>query len=101
MKFQKDPLYLPFSLRLGLIPASLLCIYVIQSQARISFDYYQRSVYFGVALTTLCLVSWDKIKTPIQFMYSCFFKRIGGHDQQSRLESFYQDQAQSNYKKQV
>lgn len=95
MKFEKDTLYLPFSLRLGLVPVSLLCIYMAQVQARISFDSYQRLLYFGVAITTLCLASWDKIQTPIQFMYSCFFKRIGGHDQQSRLESFYQDQAQS------
>ncbi|KAI7864223.1 uncharacterized protein EV154DRAFT_541102 [Mucor mucedo] len=74
--------YLPFSLKLGLVPVSLLCIYMVQVQARISFDSYQRLLYFGVAITTLCLASWDKIQTPIQFMYSCFFKRIGGHDQQ-------------------
>ncbi|KAG2235798.1 hypothetical protein INT48_001024 [Thamnidium elegans] len=43
-----------------------------------------------------CLFVWDRIGTPLKFMYSCFFKRIGDHgnDQQSRLESFYQDQAE-------
>lgn len=97
MKFEKNTLYLPFSLKLGLVPISLLCIYLVQLQARISFDYYQRLLYFGIAMTTLCLVSWEKIQITIQFIYSCFFKRIGGHDQQSRLESFYQDQAQSKY----
>ncbi|KAI7890506.1 uncharacterized protein EV154DRAFT_511178, partial [Mucor mucedo] len=72
--------YLPFSLKLGLVPVSLLCIYMVQVQARISFDSYQRLLYFA---------SWDKIQTPIQFMYSCFFKRIGGHDQQSHQAQIY------------
>lgn len=48
-----------------------------------------------------CLVSlfvgWNHVRTPLMFMYSCFFKPLGKHgDQQSRLESFYKDQAKSN-----
>ncbi|ORX59384.1 S-adenosyl-L-methionine-dependent methyltransferase [Hesseltinella vesiculosa] len=44
-------------------------------------------------LLSMC-VAWDQVKTPLMFMYSCFFKPLGKHDNhQSRLESFYQDQA--------
>ncbi|KAI8076787.1 uncharacterized protein BX664DRAFT_367349 [Halteromyces radiatus] len=40
------------------------------------------------------IVAWQNIRTPLMFMYSCFFKPLGKHqNQQSRLESFYHDQA--------
>lgn len=49
-----------------------------------------------IGALTLTLVGWDYIRTPLMFMYSCFFKPLGQHgDQQSRLESFYQGQAKS------
>lgn len=105
MKFQQDIQYLPLSIRLAFVPMTLLSIYIIQLQTRI-FTVFKNEIYQGwfmtclysiVAITALCLVAWDQIQTPLKFMYSCFFKRIGNHgnDQQSRLESFYQDQAKS------
>ncbi|KAI8380989.1 uncharacterized protein BYT42DRAFT_494036 [Radiomyces spectabilis] len=41
------------------------------------------------------MLTWNKIKTPLMFMYSCFFKPLGDHgaNLQNRLESFYRDQA--------
>lgn len=48
------------------------------------------------------MLTWNFIKTPLKFMYSCFFKPLGKHDnQQNRLESFYQDQATSNKNKKL
>jgi betaine lipid synthase len=105
MKFQQDIQYLPLSLRLGFIPLTLICVYIIQLQTRVFTVFSNEAhqnwamtwLYLGVALTTLILVAWDQIQIPLKFMYSCFFKRIGDHgtNQQSRLESFYQDQAKS------
>jgi betaine lipid synthase len=105
MKFQQDIQYLPLSIRLAFVPMALLSIYIIQLQTHI-FTVFKNEMYQGwlmtclysiVAVIALCLVAWDQIQTPLKFMYSCFFKRIGNHgnDQQSRLESFYQDQAKS------
>src|SRR6266487_1856617 len=38
---------------------------------------------------------WDKLKAPMKFIYSCFLKPLGKHEnQRSRLEAFYQDQAE-------
>lgn len=41
------------------------------------------------------VVGWKSVQAPLQFIYSCFLKPLGyhGHNQQDRLESFYQDQA--------
>ncbi|CAG8572399.1 12315_t:CDS:2, partial [Cetraspora pellucida] len=37
----------------------------------------------------------DKLKAPLKFIYSCFLKPIGNNaDQKSRLDSFYEDQAE-------
>ncbi|GAA5805362.1 hypothetical protein HPULCUR_010878 [Helicostylum pulchrum] len=104
MKFQQDILYLPLSLRLFCIPVSLICIHLVQLQARFSNVFHNDQcqhwfmvcAYAVTAVTMSCLFVWDQIGTPLKFMYSCFFKRIGDHgnDQQGRLESFYQDQAE-------
>lgn len=107
MKFQQDIQYFPISVRLAFVPMAMLSIYIIQWQTRI-FTVTRNEAYQGwwmaclysiTAITALCLVAWDQIQIPLKFMYSCFFKRIGNHgnDQQSRLESFYQDQAKSTY----
>ncbi|KAL7314425.1 hypothetical protein PS15m_005996 [Mucor circinelloides] len=103
MKFQQDIQYFPVSVRLAFVPMAMLSIYIIQWQTCI-FTVTRNEAYQGwwmaclysiTAITALCLVAWDQIQIPLKFMYSCFFKRIGNHgnDQQSRLESFYQDQA--------
>jgi betaine lipid synthase len=105
MKFQQDIQYLPLSVRLGLIPITLICVYFVQLQTRV-FTFFSNEKYQSWAMTwiylltasiTCVLVAWDQLQIPVKFMYSCFFKRIGDHgnDQQSRLESFYQDQAKS------
>lgn len=105
MKFQQDIQYLPLSVRLGFVPLTLLCIYLIQLQTR-AFTFFTNEkyqqwamgwVYAAAAIGMLFLLAWDQIQIPLKFMYSCFFKRLGDHgnDQQSRLESFYQDQAKS------
>lgn len=107
MKFQQDIQYFPVSVRLAFVPMAMLSIYIIQWQTCI-FTVTKNEAYQGwwmaclysiTAITALCLVAWDQIQIPLKFMYSCFFKRIGNHgnDQQSRLESFYQDQAKSTY----
>ncbi|KAI8072735.1 hypothetical protein BC940DRAFT_232864 [Gongronella butleri] len=56
---------------------------------------WAHALLFSVIGTCLSMcVAWDQVKTPLKFMYSCFFKPLGKHDnQQSRLESFYEDQA--------
>lgn len=105
MRFQQDIQCLPLSLRLGFTPLTLICVYLIQLQTRVFTIFSNEAhqnwamtwLYLAVALVTLILVAWDQIQIPLKFMYSCFFKRIGDHgnDQQSRLESFYQDQAKS------
>lgn len=105
MKFRQDILHLPLSLRLSCVPVSLIGIYLVQLQTRFFNVFYndQYQYWFMVctfvttAITMAFLFLWDQISTPLRFMYSCFFKRIGDHgnDQQSRLESFYQDQAES------
>lgn len=105
MKFQQDIQYLPLSLRLGFVPLTLVCVYLIQLQTRVftffANEKYQQWamswLYASAAIGMLLLVAWDQIQIPLKFMYSCFFKRLGDHgnDQQSRLESFYQDQAKS------
>ncbi|KAL1915078.1 uncharacterized protein VTP21DRAFT_7559 [Calcarisporiella thermophila] len=42
------------------------------------------------------IVAKDQLKAPLKFIYSCFLKPLGNHgvNQQTRLESFYQDQAE-------
>lgn len=105
MKFQQDIQYFPASVRLAFVPMALLSIYIIQWQTRVFTvsrneahqGWWMACLYSITAVTALCLVAWDQIQVPLQFMYSCFFKRIGNHgnDQQSRLESFYQGQAKS------
>ncbi|KAI8061517.1 uncharacterized protein B0P05DRAFT_590679 [Gilbertella persicaria] len=99
-KLHQDIQCLPLSVRLGFISVSLLTIYIVQLQIRFfTNDHYHKiasmSLYVIVGASMLCLVAWDQVRIPFMFMYSCFFKRIGhhGNDQQSRLESFYQDQA--------
>lgn len=103
LKFQQDIQYLPLSVRLGFVPLTLVCVYLIQLQTR-AFTFFANEkyqqwamgwVYASAAVGMLFLVAWDQIQIPLKFMYSCFFKRLGDHgnDQQSRLESFYQDQA--------
>ncbi|CAO3579711.1 unnamed protein product [Absidia cylindrospora] len=61
------------------------------------FDQYRwaHALMLSVVGTLVSMmVAWKNIKTPLMFMYSCFFKPLGKHDShQSRLESFYQDQA--------
>lgn len=105
MKTQHRIQDLPISIRLALVPIAMLSIYIIQLQTHVftvfKSQVYQRWVmlclYIIVGSTVLCLVVWDQMRVPLKFMYSCFFKRIGNHgnDQQSRLESFYQEQAES------
>ncbi|OBZ83963.1 hypothetical protein A0J61_07983, partial [Choanephora cucurbitarum] len=88
--------HLPLTLRLSLVPLSLATTYLAQLDLFVHDQkWVSASLYAVVGLTMVLLVAWDHLKVPVQFMYSCFFKRIGhhGNDQQSRLESFYQDQA--------
>ncbi|KAI8638499.1 hypothetical protein BD408DRAFT_393869 [Parasitella parasitica] len=103
MIFQQYMQRLPVTVRLAFVPMTLLFIHLIQLQTHI-FKVFRNEMYQGwlmsclysaTAITALCLVAWDRIRIPLKFMYSCFFKPIGNHgnDQQSRLESFYQDQA--------
>ncbi|CAG8586901.1 18849_t:CDS:2, partial [Gigaspora rosea] len=41
------------------------------------------------------LFETEQFKAPLKFIYACFLKPIGNHaDQQSRLNSFYKDQAE-------
>ena len=90
--------HLPLTLRLSLVPLSLATTYLAQLDLFVHDQkWVSASLYAVVGLTMVLLVAWDHLKVPVQFMYSCFFKRIGhhGNDQQSRLESFYQDQAKS------
>ncbi|KAJ1965175.1 hypothetical protein GGI12_000951 [Dipsacomyces acuminosporus] len=52
---------------------------------------------YGMLLVTLASVVYagiEKIRTAIRFAYNCFFKPLGLHsDQQSRLDAFYEGQA--------
>ncbi|CAO3568358.1 unnamed protein product [Mortierella alpina] len=52
----------------------------------------------SAAFLLLLIASVDQIRTPLKFMYACFFKPLGkrGADstQQVRLEAFYKDQAE-------
>ncbi|KAI9481189.1 MAG: hypothetical protein EXX96DRAFT_565732 [Benjaminiella poitrasii] len=94
---------IPISVQLAvLLPLTLLTLYIVQSHILMfpSSDHEPSSsllllYYFGITATVACWIAWDSIQTPLQFAYSCFFKPLGqhGHDLQSRLESFYQDQA--------
>lgn len=105
MKLHQNIQYLPLPLRLVFIPIALLSLHLFQLQMRVfnvlPNEHYQKWAiifcYSGAAIALLYLVAWDQIRIPLKFMYSCFFKPIGDHgnDQQSRLESFYQDQAKS------
>lgn len=54
------------------------------------------ALLFGfVGSIVSAIVGWKSLQAPLQFIYSCFLKPLGyhGHNQQDRLESFYQDQA--------
>ncbi|KAI8320008.1 hypothetical protein GQ54DRAFT_313067, partial [Martensiomyces pterosporus] len=54
-------------------------------------------VAYGMALVTLASIFYagvEKIRTAAKFAYNCFFKPLGLHsDQQSRLDAFYEGQA--------
>ncbi|GAB5588324.1 hypothetical protein Unana1_03224 [Umbelopsis nana] len=55
------------------------------------------ALIFGfVGSMVSAIVGWKSVQAPLQFIYSCFLKPLGyhGHNQQDRLESFYQDQAE-------
>ncbi|KAI7900847.1 uncharacterized protein BX663DRAFT_488152 [Cokeromyces recurvatus] len=101
---QAKKYYIPISIQLGLyIPLTLSVIYIIQCRTNIlnvlsSEKYYSHFIFcsfFGIAVLVTYFIAWEHIKTPVQFIYSCFFKPINYHsnDLQNRLESFYQDQA--------
>ncbi|KAG0056251.1 hypothetical protein BGZ83_005806 [Gryganskiella cystojenkinii] len=50
------------------------------------------------AFVMLMIASFDQVKAPLKFIYSCFLKPLGksgdGSTQQGRLEAFYKDQAE-------
>ncbi|KAI9293726.1 hypothetical protein K502DRAFT_366453 [Neoconidiobolus thromboides FSU 785] len=49
---------------------------------------------FLVALSLTIFLAYTKFQSQFKFIYSCFIKPLGKNsDQQSRLESFYKDQA--------
>ncbi|CAO3702686.1 unnamed protein product [Rhizopus stolonifer] len=75
-------IHLPLYVKLTLVPIALWSVYTIQPR------------WFLISLGSMILVAWKHIQTPLKFAYSCFLKPLGNHgDQQSRLESFYEDQA--------
>ncbi|KAI7816284.1 hypothetical protein BC939DRAFT_469609 [Gamsiella multidivaricata] len=51
------------------------------------------------AFVLLLIASFDQIKAPLKFIYSCFLKPLGkagdSSSQQGRLEAFYKEQAES------
>ncbi|KAF9177024.1 hypothetical protein BGZ51_009161 [Haplosporangium sp. Z 767] len=51
-----------------------------------------------VAFVLLLVATFDRIKAPLKFIYSCFLKPLGKDGdistQQGRLEAFYKDQAE-------
>jgi len=53
------------------------------------------------AFVLLLIASFDQVKTPLKFIYSCFLKPLGKNGdvstQQGRLEAFYKDQAESKF----
>jgi len=53
------------------------------------------------AFVLLLVASFDQIKAPLKFIYSCFLKPLGktgdGSSQQGRLEAFYKEQAESKW----
>jgi hypothetical protein len=58
------------------------------------------ALLFGfVGSIVSAFVGWKSVQAPLQFIYSCFLKPLGyhGHNQQDRLESFYQDQAEGKH----
>lgn len=78
-------IHLPLYVKLTLVPIALWSAYTIQPR------------WFLISLGSMLLVAWKHIQTPLKFAYSCFLKPLGDHgNQQSRLESFYEDQAKSN-----
>ncbi|RUS13927.1 hypothetical protein BC937DRAFT_94590 [Endogone sp. FLAS-F59071] len=84
-----------------LIPLSLALTYLALRATRLE-GFYSEHKYAAAFILSLVgslvsvIVAWDQLKAPLQFIYSCFLKPIGnhGHNQASRLDTFYQDQAE-------
>lgn len=88
-----------------LIPLSLVLTYLALRATRLE-GFYSEHKYAAAFVLSLVgsfvsvLVAWDQLKAPLQFIYSCFLKPIGnhGHNQASRLDTFYEDQAEGKYR---
>src|SRR4051812_27200962 len=84
-----------------LIPLSLALTYLALRMTRLD-GFYSGHKYAAAFVLSLVgslvsvIVTWDQLKAPMQFIYSCFLKPLGnhGHDQASRLDTFYEDQAE-------
>ncbi|CAG8443273.1 5130_t:CDS:2 [Gigaspora rosea] len=60
----------------------------------ITFDSQYLKIFLIIFIFALSLMS-EQFKAALRFIYSCFLKPIGNNvDQRSRLDSFYEDQAE-------
>ncbi|CAG8817662.1 20636_t:CDS:2, partial [Dentiscutata erythropus] len=60
----------------------------------LAFDPQYLKIFLVIFIFALLLTS-EQFKAPLKFIYSCFLKPIGNKfDQRSRLDSFYEDQAE-------
>ncbi|RUP47410.1 hypothetical protein BC936DRAFT_145760 [Jimgerdemannia flammicorona] len=104
MGLGKNNILLPLQnveMRYLLIPLSLALTYLALRTTRLD-GFYSEHKYAAAFVLSLVgslvsiIVAWDQLKAPAKFIYSCFLKPLGDHgdNQASRLDTFYQDQAE-------
>lgn len=88
--------------RYALVPLCMGMANLALNEIKLLEPFYAQYKWAHAAMLSLVgsivslFLGWDHVKTPLMFMYSCFFKPLGSYgDIQSRLESFYQGQAHS------
>ncbi|CDS11724.1 hypothetical protein LRAMOSA03987 [Lichtheimia ramosa] len=86
--------------RYALVPLCMGMANLALSEIKLLEPFYAQYKWAHAVMLSLIgsivslFLGWDHVKTPLMFMYSCFFKPLGSYgDIQSRLESFYQGQA--------